>query len=63
MGGRVCRHCDRTGDAEVYCRHCADEVMARALNLPFHGPSTQSTWFQQLFKKLTNSTILARGKC
>ena len=26
-------------------------------------PSTQSTWFQQLFKKLTNSTILARGKC
>ena len=25
--------------------------------------STQSTWFQQLFKKLTNSTILARGKC
>ena len=27
----------QTGDAEVYRQYCTDEVMARDLNLPFHG--------------------------
>ena len=37
MVERLCRNGDRTENATLYYRWCADEIMARALSLPSGG--------------------------
>ena len=56
------------GFREMMAQHYTNitilSIAANGKDMSFSSDtSTQSTWFQQLFKKLTNSTILARGKC
>ena len=36
-GERHCRNCKKSADLGVYCQHCADELMAKALKSPSGG--------------------------